>query len=279
MRLEMGCELSSEVEGPSLFILNVEVASIPAHAILAERLVVDPDVERRVHVRPETDNRYVAFTAPAGPLRISYEASVDPSVERADPAGIAEVPLEGVPLSIFHYLLPSRFCPSDRLAAFAAREFGDLPKGHARVTAICNWIYQHIAYIRGTSDAETAATDTIIARAGVCRDFAHLGVALCRGLGIPARFVSCYAPGLEPADFHAVFEAWLGDRWWLFDPTRQAVLDGLVRIGAGRDAAEVSFATIYGAVRPLPPRIRIAPADGAALPPARTTEAIATASC
>ena len=279
MQFEMGCDLRYEVDAPSLFILNVEVARIPAHGILAERLVVEPEVARRTHIRSETDNRYVAFTAPAGPLRISYEATVDLAAERADPATIAEVPLGDVPLAIFHYLLPSRFCPSDRLAAFAAQEFGTLPKGHARVTAICNWIYQHIAYIRGSSDAETSAIDTIIARSGVCRDFAHLGVALCRGLGIPARFVSCYAPGLEPGDFHAVFEAWLGDRWWLFDPTRQAVLDGLVRIGAGRDAAEVSFASMYGAVRPLPPRIWIAPAEGGTLPATRTTDAIATASC
>jgi transglutaminase-like putative cysteine protease len=273
----MGCELGYEVEAPSLFILNVEVASIPAHSILAERLIVEPEVERRVHVGSETNNRYAAFTAPAGPLRVIYEASVDLLVERADSTGIAESPLGGIPLAIFHYLLPSRFCPSDRLAAFAGRQFGDLPKGHGRVTAICNWIYEHIAYIRGSSDAETAATDTIIARAGVCRDFAHLGVALCRGLGIPARFVSCYAPGLEPGDFHAVFEAWLGGRWWLFDPTRQAVLDGLVRIGTGRDAAEVSFASIYGAVRPLPPRIWITPAAAEMLSDTRTIDAITTA--
>lgn len=277
MRFQMGCELSYEVEAPSLFILNVEVANIPAHAILAESLVIEPDAERRADMRPETDNRYVAFTAAPGALTIRYEATVDLAAERADPATIGEVPLAEVPLAIFHYLLPSRFCPSDRLAAFAAREFGALPRGHARVTAICNWIYDNIAYIRGSSDAETSAIDTIVARAGVCRDFAHLGVTLCRALGIPARFVSCYALGLEPGDFHAVFEVWLGGRWWLFDPTRQAVLDGLVRIGAGRDAAEVSFATIYGTLRPLPPRIWIAPAAGEPMPEARTTDAVATA--
>lgn len=276
MRFQMGCELSYEVEASSLFILNVEVAKIPAHGLLSEALVLEPDAERRSHVREETDNRYVAFTAAAGALSVRYEATVDLAVERADPATVGEVPLAELPLAIFPDLLPSRFCPSDRLAGFAEREFGDLPKGHARVTAICNWIYDNVAYIRGSSDAETSAIDTIVARAGVCRDFAHLGVTFCRALGIPARFVSCYALGLEPGDFHAVFEAWLGGRWWLFDPTRQAVPDGLVRIGAGRDAAEISFATIYGTVKPLPPRIWIAPAPGEALPAARTTEAVAT---
>ena len=132
------------------------------------------------------------------------------------------------------FLLPSRFVPSDRLSAFACREFGDLPKGQSRVTAICNWLYNNIDYRRGSSNEQTTADESLLLRAGVCRDFAHLGIAFCRALNIPARFVSCYAYGLEPRDFHAVFEAYLDGRWWLFDGTRQANLDGLVRIGVGR---------------------------------------------
>lgn len=112
--------------------------------------------------------------------------------------------------------------PSDRLEAFANREFGHLARGHARVTAICNWLYDNIDYQRGASDGETTADESLIKRAGVCRDFAHLGISFCRALRIPARFVSCYAYGLEPRDFHAVFEAYLDGRWWLFDGTRQA---------------------------------------------------------
>ena len=149
-----------------------------------------------------------------------------------------------------------------------------MPPGHERVTAICNWIYDTIAYRPGSSDTGTSAYDTLAERAGVCRDFSHLGIAFCRALGIPARFVSGYAYGLEPPDFHAVFEAYLDGRWYLFDPTRQAALDAIVRIGVGRDAAEVSFATIFGAMNPTGMSVWIAPADGSAETGERTTEAV-----
>ena len=120
-----------------------------------------------------------------------------------------------------------------------------------------------------------ACDETLLKRAGICRDFSHLGIAFCRGLQIPARFVSCYAYGLVPSDFHAVFEAYLDRSWWLFDATRQAHLDGLVRIGTGRDAAEVAFSTPYGTFEPKKMEVRIArPAGGDQGP--RTVDAIST---
>jgi transglutaminase-like putative cysteine protease len=276
MKLQFGCELSYQVAAPTLFISTLEVAKISSHRDLRENLRIQPSTERRTHTRPETGTRYFSFVAPEGPLTLRYEASADLRLVHTDPAAIVQVPVAEVPLEHFHYLLPSRFSPSDKLANFAAREFGALPPGHARVTEICNWIYDHIAYVRGTSDAETSAVDTLIARSGVCRDFAHLGVAFCRALGIPARFISCYAYGLEPADFHAVFEAYLGGYWWLFDATRQASLDGVVRIGMGRDAADVSFSTVYGQVEQTGMRIWIEPAAGEQAPEQRTTEAVRT---
>ena len=197
-------------------------------------------------------------------------------VFRADPAKIDETPLGEIPLDIMPFLLPSRFVPSDRLSAFACREFGELPKGHSRVTAICNWLYDNIDYRRGSSNQQTTADESLLLRAGVCRDFAHLGIAFCRALNIPARFVSCYAYGLEPRDFHAVFEAYLGGRWWLFDGTRQANLDGLVRIGVGRDAAEIAFASPFGEIEAGPVKITIEHSDGSEELPGRTTEAIST---
>ncbi|MEO8882719.1 MAG: transglutaminase family protein, partial [Devosia sp.] len=144
------------------------------------------------------------------------------------------------------YLYPSRYCQSDRLARFVIREFGQLPPGHQRVTEICNWIYEHVDYLKGASDQQTSAYDTFSLRAGVCRDFAHLGITFCRALGIPARFVSAYGWQLVPQDFHAVFEVFLGDRWYLFDATRTAPLDGLIRIAIGHDAADTAFSTFYG---------------------------------
>jgi transglutaminase-like putative cysteine protease len=130
----------------------------------------------------------------------------------------------------------------------AQDEFGELEPGYSRVQAICDWIYDKVTYLSGSTDASTSAYDIATQRAGVCRDFAHLGIAFCRALNIPARFVSAYAYQLEPPDFHACFEAYLGNNWYLFDATCLAPVEGLVRIGTGRDAADVSFATVFGVV-------------------------------
>ena len=276
VRYRLGCNLSYEIKSPTVFIFNLEVAKLQRHHDLIERLTITPDTTRRVYTVPSVQNRYFAIEAQPGPLNVHYEAEVTLDVFRADPAGIEETPLAEIPLDIMPFLLPSRFVSSDRLAAFAQKEFGHLPKGHVRVTAICNWLYDNIDYRRGSSDEQTTADESLILRAGVCRDFAHLGIAFCRALNIPARFVSCYAYGLEPRDFHAVFEAYLGGRWWLFDGTRQANLDGLVRIGVGRDAVEIAFSSPFGEMEPGPVKITIEHADGSPELPGRTTDAIST---
>lgn len=276
IRYKLSCDLSYEVKDPTVFIFNLEVAKLLRHKELTEQLTMTPDLPRRTYIVPDIQNRYVSVSADAGPLSILYEAQVTLDVFRADPETIEETPLGELPLDIMPFLLPSRFVPSDRLSAFACREFGDLPKGHGRVTAICNWLYDNIDYRRGSSNEQTTADESLILRAGVCRDFAHLGIAFCRALNIPARFVSCYAYGLEPCDFHAVFEAYLDGRWWLFDGTRQANLDGLVRIGVGRDAAEIAFASPFGEMEAGPVKITIDHADGSLELPGRTTDAIST---
>jgi transglutaminase-like putative cysteine protease len=275
MRFKLGCALSYNVVEETTFIFNLEAALLPRHVALEGHLECKPNLRRRSYTVPGLDTRYVAFQVPAGSFSLHYEAEVDLRVLRADPATLHEIPVRDLPLEILPYLLPTRFVPSDRLAAFALREFGDLPPGHARVTNICNWINDNLDYRRGSSDAETIATEVLIQRAGVCRDFAHLGLAFCRALGIPARYVTCYAHGLVPGDFHAVFEAYLDGRWWLFDPTRQAALDGLVRIGVGRDAAEVAFATHFGAMEAGAMKVWCEPA-GADVQLPRTADAIST---
>ena len=276
VRYRLGCELSYEIKSPTTFIFNIEVAKLLRHQDVVERLVINPQLPKRTYIAPDVRNRYFSINAEAGPLEVRYEAEVTLEVFRCDPATISEMPLTEMPLDIMPYLLPSRYVSSDRLAAFANREFKDLPKGHRRVTEICNWIYDHIEYRRGSSNEFTTADESLIARAGVCRDFAHIGIAFCRALGIPARFVSCYAYGLAPSDFHAVFEAYLDGRWWLFDATRQANLDGLVRIGVGRDAAEIAFSTPFGEMEAGAVNITIEHADGSAEAPGRTTDAIST---
>ncbi len=276
VRYRLGCDLSYEVQQETVFIFNVEVARLKRHIDLVETLTTSVDAVRQTYETPNVRNRYLKLIAPPGPFRLTYQAEVTLDVHRADPAGVNEMAVADLPLDIMPFLLPSRFVSSDRLAAFAQREFGDLPKGHQRVTAICNWLYDNLDYQRGSTDEETTADEVLLQRAGVCRDFSHLGIAFCRALSIPARFVSCYAYGLEPADFHAVFEAYLDGRWWIFDGTRQANLDGLVRIGVGRDAAEIAFATPFGEISFEPPKITIEHADGSPELPGRTTDAIST---
>ena len=212
MRYQLGCDLSYRIKSETLFIFNVEVAELVRHKDLREMLTIKPDLQRRRYTVPDNKNRYTGVLAPPGDLSLSYSAEVDLQVHRADPATVDEMPLPTLPLDILPFLLPSRFVSSDRLAPFAEREFGRMPKGHQRVTAICNWLYENIDYKRGSSNEETTADESLLKRAGVCRDFAHLGIAFCRALNIPARFVSCYAYGLEPCDFHAVFEAYLSGR-------------------------------------------------------------------
>jgi transglutaminase-like putative cysteine protease len=160
------------------------------------------------------------------------------------------VPLATVAPEVIPYVLASRYCEVEQLFALACAEFGSIFTGYAQVQAVCAWIRANIAYRVGTSSPATTARDVLANRAGVCRDFAHLAVALCRALNIPARFVTGYARYEEPPqDFHALFEAYLGGRWQLFDPTELAPIDSIVRIGVGRDAADVAFATFFGSAR------------------------------
>ncbi len=274
MQFTFGCELTYRVAAPTTFIFNIEAAHISAHRNLRDGLLIDPPHQVNGFAAPPFGNRYARVVASPGPLRINYSGTVDLMLNRADPVGVPEIPMPQLPLDLFAYLQPSRFCESDRLTEFAQQQFGAIEPGFNRVAAICNWICQNVEYKRGTTDSLTSATQALDQHAGVCRDFAHLGVALTRALNIPARLVSCYALGLSPDDFHAVFEAYLGGQWWLFDPTRQAALDGLIRIGIGRDAAEVSFASIYGEAEPEEMKVFIRAADPGAVARERTIEAI-----
>lgn len=257
MRFLLGSEIAYDIIEPTTLVFNIEAMSGGRQDIINESLVVTPWIYAEASTAEETGNRYRRFVAQPGHLTLRYEAEVELHPVHAAPDAIDEVLVSQLPFDTLPYLNPSRYCPSDQLARFASRQFGSTAPGHNRVTEICNWIHDEVDYLSGTSDTTTTAADTFAQRAGVCRDFAHLGITFCRALGIPARFVSCYAWQLEPQDFHAVFEAYLGDRWYLFDATRKAALDGLVRIGCGRDAADTAFCTIYGRIAPQPMNIWI----------------------
>ncbi|MBA2674436.1 transglutaminase family protein [Ramlibacter sp.] len=240
--------LEYEVLAPTHFCFNLEAANWPTQNILSERLALSSGVSPRHFTDARSGNRFFRFDAMPGPLLVDYKAEVEVHTELPDPA-LPEVPVSRVPDDIFRYLLPTRYCESDVLCTAAQKMFGQLPPGIERVRKIVDWVHDEITYRPGSTNSTTTAQEVFVQRAGVCRDFAHLGITLCRALNIPARIVVGYVWFDEPPqDFHAVFEAWLGDRWVLFDPTGMAPVDRLVRIGTGRDAKDVAFATMFGSV-------------------------------
>jgi transglutaminase-like putative cysteine protease len=145
------------------------------------------------------------------------------------------------------YLRPSRYCESDRLIGFASRHFRDINEPHDVLAAVSSWVGTQLEYVSGSSGPTGGAVDTLLAARGVCRDYAHLAVALLRAMEIPARLAAVYAPGLAPMDFHAVAEACIGAAWYVVDGTLLAPRQSLVRIATGRDAADTSFLSSYGA--------------------------------
>ena len=266
MRYKVQCELTYTVpQDGTPFVFNVEAQRTPRQTVLTEGLTLSQDLPLERFDMAESGNRYFRVAADAGDLTLRYQAVVNLAPETVDPAAIREMPAARLPLEVLTHLYPSRYVESDLLQSFARKEFGHLPPGYNRVVAICNWIHDHLDYAPGTSNESTSARDTLLQRQGVCRDFAHLAIAFCRALGIPARFVSAYAWRLSPPDFHAVMEAWLeapeGGAWFLFDPTRKAAPDGLVRMGVGRDAAEVAFCSPYGEADCGKPAVRIEALD------------------
>ena len=281
MKFKLGCQLNYSIAQPSTLIFNISVSNNGYQRILQERIEIDPPLGFDEYTDPYAENRYFRVNAKSGKLQVFYEATVELSHFYKQPDAIPEILPAALPLNTLYYLYPSRYCQSDKLMRLAQYEFGDLKLGYSRVTAISNWIYDNVEYLSFSSNQNTSAYDTATERVGVCRDFAHLGIAFCRALDIPARFVSAYAYGLNPPDFHACFEAYLEDRWYLFDPSRLVPQNGIIRIGTGRDAADVSFATIFGSVQMDQMRLFVDPvqdSDTASQDTlAYTLEAIATA--
>ncbi len=248
MKFKLGCHLDYDLFSSSTFIFNIRVLANEYQQILGQNLKITPEYEIEEYIDSDHENSYFRLIAPTGKLVIDYQATVDLSHRVDQTTKIKETSVDQLPLEVIPYLYPSRYCQSDRLMKLAQDEFGNGESGYARVQAICDWIYHKIDYLSGSSDSQTSAYDTASERVGVCRDFAHLGIAFCRALSIPARFVSAYAWQLQPPDFHACFEAYLGGQWYLFDATRLAPTNGLVRIGTGKDAADTAFATVFGAI-------------------------------
>ncbi len=243
------CELEYDVSEQTLFLFNITVPTTPGQRVRNEAIASQPEVPVEEFRDAVGGNRCLRVNVAPGHFSMRYLAAVDiepPVFDRAAPL----IPLATVPPEVIPYVLSSRYCQAEPLFTLACREFGHIVPGYPQVDAVCAWIRANVAYRVGASSPEMTAGDVLAKRAGVCRDFAHLAVALCRALNIPARFVTGYTRYEEPPqDFHAVFEAYLGGRWQLFDPTELAPIDSIVRIGTGRDAADAAFATFFGTAR------------------------------
>ena len=243
---DIDCELNYQVNGLADFLFQIHALNGMDQQVLSESMDIVPAQTTHTFEDPTVGHRFMRLQAQAGALSLRYRAQVRRTPQLRN-TNAPEMPIAELPDSVLHNLMPTRYCESDHLGRAAQRMFGALPKGYARVQAICDWIHANVDYTLGSSNATTTACDVFRNRAGVCRDFAHLGVTLCRAVNIPARLVVGYSQFDEPPpDFHAVFEAWLGGEWVMFDATRMAPVDGIVRIAMGRDAKDVAFATIFG---------------------------------
>jgi transglutaminase-like putative cysteine protease len=249
MKFRVSSLLEYEILCPTTLILSIHALRTPTQAVLEETFTTEPPVNAEELTSASGENRFVRLEVSENtPLTISYQATVDTRYKVIEQAQLEAVPVVQLDGTVLPFLFPSRYCQSDKLYRLANHKFGDIQNTYSQVMAITDWIYENVEYLSGSTSSQTSAYDTVTERAGVCRDFAHLGIALCRALTIPARYFTGYAYQLKPPDFHACFEAYIGGQWLVFDATRLAPLNGLVKIAAGRDAADAAVASIFGSV-------------------------------
>jgi transglutaminase-like putative cysteine protease len=284
VRLKFSIELNYGIDLPGCdFIFSIHAAQTQQQIVVSESLAISQNLPFNSYTDPVTHTRFMRLKAFAGPLKVRYDATVDLDHHIAQPASIGEVAVANLPGSVLPYIYPSRYCQSDRLHRLAVKEFGQIWQGYSRVQAIRDWVANRVTFLPNSSTGNTSAVDTLVEEVGVCRDFAHLMIALCRAVNIPARFVTGIDYGadpiLGPTDFHAYVEAYLGDRWYIFDPSGVAIPMGFVRFGTGRDAADSAFATLFGGVRGAAPVIQIeaiANAEGILMLPKHVPYALST---
>jgi transglutaminase-like putative cysteine protease len=239
------CELDFELETATPFVFMLRPQSGLDQWITTQAFDLTPSIPAHEYL-DDFGNRCQRLVAPAGhfQLRAMTVAQTSPADDEYPAAGFIEV--QNLPTSLIGYLHPSRYCESDRLGEFAAELTEGYQPGYSQVAAIATWIRDRIAYRPGSSNEPVSALEVKQRGYGVCRDLAHLGIALCRGLSIPARMVSGYLFGLEPMDMHAWFEAYVGNRWYTVDPTQTDLQGARLAVAYGRDAADVATFTQFG---------------------------------
>jgi transglutaminase-like putative cysteine protease len=232
MRRHVGANLGVQIVAPTTLEFQIAVAP-HSNADVSESLsfVLDGKPLQPLEISGVHGNRIHKLDVSKGNLRVDYAATI---VGRTDPAPVTEYDLS-------MYLRPSRYAEADKFYGFASTEFGDYVDSTTLLEKVTSWVGTRLRYVTGSSDPIDGAVDTLLAGAGVCRDYAHLVVALLRAVNVPARVVSVYAPGLFPMDFHAVAEAFVEGQWRVVDPTLLAPRETLVRIATGRDAADTAF--------------------------------------
>ena len=233
------CHLALDVADDATIVLQVSPASAIG-AGLTEKFEVAVDGRPLPVRRLEGNHGGVihVLRSPVGALTVDVQATVDRAPHAEAPA------TDALDVEQLTYLRQSRYCPSDRLSWFAAYELGHVGPSPELLTAVGDWVSSRLTYVGGSSGPLDSAVDSLFAGRGVCRDFAHLAITVLRALGVPARLVAVYAPGLSPMDFHAVVEAHVEGRWWVLDPTRLAPRTSLLRVSTGRDAADTAFLTV-----------------------------------
>jgi transglutaminase-like putative cysteine protease len=248
MRLDAGCEMTLHVDAPTPLIAMLRPRSGLGQWIVSEKYSIEPFVPVFEYV-DVFGNLCQRLVAPKGSFHIRVDATVESSPTITVDPKAPFTPIPELPDDVLQFLLASRYCPSDRLEDKAREVAGDHAPGYAQVEAIRAWIHSNFEYKYGVSDAHSGALETLEAGAGVCRDFTHLGLSLCRALRIPARMVVGYLHRLDPMDMHAWFEAFVGGRWYTFDATQPEPRGARITVAYGRDAADVALFSEYGPVK------------------------------
>lgn len=259
MILDARCQLVYQTMDHVAVIFMLRPRSGLAQWVLREEFNIVPEVPV-VEFTDAYGNLCQRTIMPAGEFNVTvdYRVKVSDGVDVNPTAPLT--PVEALPPEVIQYLLPSRYCQSDVLSDMAKSIVGNLPPNYTQAQAIQNWIQREISYVPDSSNTSTSALDTLESRCGVCRDFAHLGVALCRAMSIPARMVVGFLHELEPMDLHAWFEAFIGGRWYTFDATQAELKGNRIVIAYGRDATDVALATIFGSFTMTKMEVSVNPA-------------------